>query len=76
MAKMVKVNFSARAQISIGGEIEIPEEMLARIPEGDNWSLEIERYIAEHYDGHRHVDYSSLDDDLDDFDVIIPESQP
>lgn len=67
---MVTVNFTATAELSVGGSIEIPEEMVQRIEDGDAWSLEIEEYISKHYDD-RHMDLSSLDE-LEGFDITFP----
>jgi hypothetical protein len=70
MKKMITVNFTATAEVSVGGSIEVPEGMVQHIEDGDVWSLEMERYISDNYDD-RHVDLSSIDK-IEDFEITFP----
>ncbi len=50
---MPKLKYRVSLDAFVDGEMDVPQEVVDRIPEGDAWSDEIEKMVLEHWDGAR-----------------------
>lgn len=77
MSEFVEIRYQAKVRVTVRADVNIPKEMIDRIPEGDEWSDEIEKYISERVDISDHtasVDYD--DSDVEIWDVMKAKAQP
>lgn len=71
----VRVSFFARTEVQVMGEMMVPAVIWNTVADDDNWSPEVERYIAAHVQiDHFDVASAELDDgDFDNIEIVPDE---